>query len=328
MATTNKSILKVWFETGKKPTQEQFWAWIDSYRHNNEQIPLTAIDEIEQILNAKAEAAVLTNHLTDANAHSELFADFELKSNKGIANGYVPLDEFRKIAIEFLNVVNDLVTGGADAVLTAEQGKLLQNQINGINSLLSSDDVNLDTVQEIIDAIKEVETSLETILVNDLITGGTTKALTAEQGKVLFAITQDLDANKVSKVTGERLINAAEIVKLGNQSGINTGDQDLSGKQDIDNQIFVDSSGLFQDSWHGKIVTFTVSSTQTVPAVGLRDGFKFDGIVDPTITITTAITAPKAWYGGYAGATIPENSIFTFIQRKGDVNKVSIYGLM
>lgn len=35
-------------------------------------------------------------------------------------------------------------------------------------------------------------------------------------------------SNKVDKVTGERLINAAEITKLANQSGTNTGDQDLS----------------------------------------------------------------------------------------------------
>jgi hypothetical protein len=36
-------------------------------------------------------------------------------------------------------------------------------------------------------------------------------------------------ANKVDKVAGERLINAAEIIKLSNQSGVNTGDQDLTG---------------------------------------------------------------------------------------------------
>lgn len=327
MATTEKNIIKNWFKTGLKPTQSQFWAWMDSWWHKDEKIPLTAIDDIEDILNAKAEASVVSNHLDDPNAHSELFESFELKSEKGQADGYAPLNEYGILLSTYLNLVNDLVTGGIDAVLTAEQGKNLQTQINGINALLSSDDVNLDTVQELVDAIQEVETSLATILVNDLVSGGVTKALTAEQGKVLYALIQDLESNKVSKVAGERLINAAEIVKLGNQSGINTGDQDLSGKQDIDNQIFVDTSGLIQDSWHGKIVTFTVSTTQTVPASGLRDGFKFDGIVDPSITVTTAITAPKAWYGGYSGAPILENSIFTFIQRKGDVNKVSIYGL-
>lgn len=35
--------------------------------------------------------------------------------------------------------------------------------------------------------------------------------------------------SKVDKVAGERLINASEITKLSNQSGTNTGDQDLSG---------------------------------------------------------------------------------------------------
>ncbi|WP_281225937.1 hypothetical protein [Flavobacterium aquiphilum] len=221
--------------------------------------------------------------------------------------------------LEFGDINNGLDCAVPGKVLDARQGKVLKDLVDTMNTLLISDDVNLDTVQELVDAIKTVQTSLSTILVNDLTTGGTTKALTSEMGKFL-------QTNKVDKVAGERLINATEISKLGNQTGTNTGDQDLSGKQDIDNQIFVNTSGLIQDSWHGKIVTFTASSTQTVPATGLRDGFKFDGIVDPTVTLNTAITAPKTWYGSYTGAAIPENSIFTFIQRKGNVNKVSIYG--
>ena len=327
MATTEKNTVKNWFKTGLKPTQSQFWAWMDSWWHKDEKIPLKAIDDIEDILNAKAEASVVSNHLNDPNAHAELFESFELKSEKGQADGYAPLNEFGILLSTYLNLVNDLVTGGIDAVLSAEQGKNLQIQINGINALLSSDDVNLDTVQEIIEAIKEVETSLETILVNDVTTGGTTKALTAEMGRYLKDQIDNLNLIKVDKVAGERLINAAEIVKLGNQSGTNTGDQDLSGKQDIANQIEVSTSGLVQDSWHGKTVIFTASTTQTVPAAGLRNGFTFEGIVDPTFTITTAITAPKAWKGGYTGAPILENSIFTFLQRKTDDTKVSIYGL-
>ena len=323
----NLSEIYNWFMTAKRPTQAQFWASWGSFRHKNDSIPQSEVENLSATLNAKAEKSQFDGHKIDPLAHAKLFNGVEKLSNKGQADGYAPLDEFGLILSSYLKLVNDLVTGGIDAVLSAEQGKNLQTQINGINALLSSDDVNLDTVQELVDAIQEVETSLSTILVNDLISGGVTKALTAEQGKVLYALIQDLESNKVSKVAGERLINAAEILKLGNQSGINTGDQDLSGKQDIDNQIFVGVSGLVSDSWHGKIVTFTSSSTQTVPAAGLRDGFKFDGIVDPSITVNTAITAPKTWYGGYSGAPITENSIFTFIQRKGDINKVSIYGL-
>ncbi|MBP4140126.1 hypothetical protein, partial [Flavobacterium geliluteum] len=52
-------------------------------------------------------------------------------------------------------------------------------------------------------------------LVNDLTTGGTTKALTAEMGKLL-------QTNKVDKVAGERLINAAEITKLSGLANVTT----------------------------------------------------------------------------------------------------------
>jgi hypothetical protein len=68
----DKNTIKNWFRTGLKPTQAQFWATWDSFWHKEEKIPITAIDDIENILNAKAEAEVLTNHLTNENAHPQL----------------------------------------------------------------------------------------------------------------------------------------------------------------------------------------------------------------------------------------------------------------
>ena len=52
---------------------------------------------------------------------------------------------------------------------------------------------------------------------------------TSDANKPISTDTQTALNLKVDKVAGERLINAAEITKLGNQSGTNTGDQDLSG---------------------------------------------------------------------------------------------------
>lgn len=119
----------------------------------------------------------------------EVFADFfnakEDKNKKGVALGYVPLNEFTKVALQYLNVVNNLVDGGSDFLLTAEQGKQVQLQVSAIQSILFSDNVNLDTVQEIVDALENVQSYIDTILVNDLTTGGTTKALSAEMGKTL-----------------------------------------------------------------------------------------------------------------------------------------------
>lgn len=188
----DKNTIKNWFKTNLKPTQAQFWAVFDSYFHKDEKIPITAIDDIENILAEKADAEILSHHLTNETAHATLFDAKEDKSKRGAALGYAPLNEFTKLAIDYLNVVNDLVTGGADSLLTAEQGKLLQVQITAINTLLTSDNLNLDNVQEIVDAIETVQTSLSTILVNDLTTGGTTKALTAEMGKTLKGLIDGL----------------------------------------------------------------------------------------------------------------------------------------
>ncbi len=51
--------LKQWFRNGLKPTQEQFWAWMDSYWHKNEKIPQTSIDGLDKSLEAKAETTAV-----------------------------------------------------------------------------------------------------------------------------------------------------------------------------------------------------------------------------------------------------------------------------
>ncbi|WP_432221245.1 hypothetical protein ACRASX_10970 [Flavobacterium sp. TMP13] len=228
MAT--KNTVKNWFLTGLKPTQTQFHAFFDSIFWKGEKIPVADIEGISEILDAKAEAAVLDAHLIDTGAHAELFLGKEDKRNKGIAGGYAPLDEFGRLSLAYLKYVNDLVTGGYDAVLTAEQGKLLQEQINGINTLLSSDDINLDTVQEIVDAIKTVETSLETILVNDLTTGGVTKALTAEMGKLLGDFISDLSIVVSDKQ--DVLVPGVNLKTINGQSLLGAGDVIIVNKVD------------------------------------------------------------------------------------------------
>jgi hypothetical protein len=174
-----------WFMTGKKPTESQFRASWGSFWHKSEKIPINVIDGLTGILNNKTENSQFEAHKVAADAHQALFDLKENKNQKGSANGYAPLNEFTKIAAQYLDIVNDLTTGGTTALASAEMVKSLKIQIEAIQTLLSSDNINLDTVQEIVDAIETVQSSLSTILVNDLTTGGTTKALTAEMGKVL-----------------------------------------------------------------------------------------------------------------------------------------------
>lgn len=134
------------------------------------------------------EAGTQKTPVSDLPISDDVQAALNLKediANKGVANGYVPLNASVIIASTYLDIINDLTTGGTTSLLSAEQGKILKGFIDGINTLLTSDNINLDTIQEIVDAIENVQTWISTILVNDLTTGGVTKALTAEQGKVL-----------------------------------------------------------------------------------------------------------------------------------------------
>ncbi|WP_281237834.1 hypothetical protein [Flavobacterium praedii] len=190
MAIVSINTIKNWFKTGMIPTQDQFWSVFDSFRHKDDKVPVADVEGINELLATRASQQVLDNHL----------------AQKGAPNGYAPLNEFTKLAAQYLNIVNDLVTGGATALLSAEQGKVLQTQISAINTLLTSDNVNLDTIQELVDAIETVQMSLSSILVNDLTTGGTTKALTAEMGKQLDLI-KESTANKSTSIVVDYLSN-------------------------------------------------------------------------------------------------------------------------
>lgn len=72
---TNINTIKGWYKTALKPTQDQFWSWLDSYWHKDEKIPITAIEDIDQILNGKADKGMYEGHLTDENAHANEFAN-------------------------------------------------------------------------------------------------------------------------------------------------------------------------------------------------------------------------------------------------------------
>jgi hypothetical protein len=218
---TDKNTLKNWFRTGLKPNQAQFWAWIDSFWHKDEKIPISAIDDIEDILDAKADAEAFSNHINGNNPHPTLFNAKEDKSQKGTAGGYVPLNEFTKIASQYLNIVNDLVTGGTTDLASAETVKTLKTQIDAINLLLTSDNVNLDNVQELVDVIENVQASFNDLFINDLTTGGVTKGLTAEMGKVLKLAIDAINLALAQKQ--ELLVSGTNIKTINNQPILGNG---------------------------------------------------------------------------------------------------------
>jgi hypothetical protein len=100
MAVTPIATIKNWFMTGLKPTQAQFWAWLDSYRHKDEKIPVGDIDGLTSVLSP------FNNHLNDSNAHATLFA-----KTKIYAPGQLQVFKRTPNTNESLLEVNDLVVG-------------------------------------------------------------------------------------------------------------------------------------------------------------------------------------------------------------------------
>ena len=85
---TDKNTLKSWFKTGLKPTQEQFWAWQESYWHKSESIPVEMVQGLGDILGNKADTEQLKNkaNLDTSNLTNEHVLDWK----KALGVGELP----------------------------------------------------------------------------------------------------------------------------------------------------------------------------------------------------------------------------------------------
>lgn len=120
----------------------------------------------------------------------------------------------------------------------------LNNAILAMQTLVQSNDINLDTVQELVNYIKSNKSLIDQIttnkidtsaIINTLSESTSGKTLDARQGKTLKDLIDALTttvsnntsalANKVDKNGTDRLITAAEGTKLSNTSGVNSGDE-------------------------------------------------------------------------------------------------------
>lgn len=85
---TEKNILQNWFVTGAKPTQEQFWAWQESYWHKGENIPTEKILGLSEVLANKADVEIL-QHKANLDT-SNLTNEYVLAWKKALGVGELP----------------------------------------------------------------------------------------------------------------------------------------------------------------------------------------------------------------------------------------------
>lgn len=55
MAVVDINIIKEWFKNLKKPTQEQFWTWLDSFYHKLDGVPMADVNGLNEALQKKAD---------------------------------------------------------------------------------------------------------------------------------------------------------------------------------------------------------------------------------------------------------------------------------
>ena len=157
--------LKQWFSNFKKPTQEQFWAWIDSFWHKSEKIPMTSIEGLESAIQGTASAEQLRNHLTDSQAHKELLDN---KVDKVLGKKLTTEDfttELRKKLEGLQQVDVSVLLPRGNFSGTAQD---LKDLIDNLTRILQSPDTELDELQEIVAYIKQNKHILSTLGISNI----------------------------------------------------------------------------------------------------------------------------------------------------------------
>lgn len=100
MATTDKNTLKSWFKRGAKPLASQFAAWIDSFWHKDESIPIGSITNLSTILGNKIDRSEIENITSKLS--------LERKIPLSLFNG-TPFEMFIGEELTLYNIISDNV---------------------------------------------------------------------------------------------------------------------------------------------------------------------------------------------------------------------------
>lgn len=119
MATTTREQLKAWFRKGLKPLESQFAAWIDSYWHKDDSIPMSSVEGLNDALNNRT---ILADDTLDAT------------STNPIQNAPVAIALETKSPVGHTHPTSD-ITGLEDALSEATTTKMNRDGSNYQGSL-------------------------------------------------------------------------------------------------------------------------------------------------------------------------------------------------
>ena len=219
---TPKKTLKKWFSNLMKPAQEHFAAWIDSFWHKSEQIPMSNIEGLSRAIENTVSAKQLLNHLDDTNAHRALFDEkVDKEDGKGLsANDFTNEHKDKLEGLQPTDVSGLLPKGGYDG--TGQQLKEaidgLQTKMQQVETTLSVDDTALDTLQEIATQVKNNK-NLETLLIGKV---DNKDSLWSSLKKAISFFKLPNKTNEGVQIDGESVeISAESLVNIRNRGSVN-----------------------------------------------------------------------------------------------------------
>ena len=219
---TPKKTLKKWFSNFMKPAQEHFAAWIDSFWHKSEQIPMSNIEGLSRAIENTVSAKQLLNHLDDTNAHRKLFdKKVDKEEGKGLSSNDFTNEHKQKLEeLQPTDVSGLLPKGGYDG--TGQQLKEaidgLQTKMQKVETTLSVDDTAFDTLQEIATQVKSNK-NLETLLTGKVDNKDT---LWSSLKKAISFFNLPNKTNEGVRIDGEMVeISAESLVNIRNRGSVN-----------------------------------------------------------------------------------------------------------
>lgn len=364
MAIVNINTIKEWFSNQKKPPQEQFWAWLDSFYHKWEGIAISGITGLVEALQKKADlvnGVVPESQLPFSVQTSEIIAIGDITTSTNDVNLAVHSSGSNKVRIKgkiyerafpntfsYAAVVNYIKI----LILYALPDSSLFYLAEGLEAEAALDPdlppgavpikkitVNLTSqvVEDYSDLFKSIDDRLNSLQIN----------LDNEETERLDQIAQEIEnrlatetnlgnsitAEATARATQDGVISARIDGKLDKPlppDNVNTnvilGSGSTKNLSDfqVNKQYFVTLPATVSEDWKGCIVFFTNTGTLTVPN-NLSADFTLNGVVDLGLTLSFAITSPMAWLGT-APTSVTGNAIFTLLRRDG-TNNFQILGI-
>lgn len=205
-----------------KPAQEHFAAWIDSYWHKSEQIPMSNIEGLSRAIENTVSANQLLNHINDTNAHRNLFdKKVDKEDGKGLsANDFTNEHKDKLEGLQPTDTSGLLPKGGYDG--TGQQLKEaidgLQTKMQQVETTLSVDDTAFDTLQEIATQVKSNK-NLETLLTGKVDNKDT---FWSSLKKAISFFKLPNKTNEGVQIDGESVdISAESLVNIRNRGSVN-----------------------------------------------------------------------------------------------------------